>query len=156
MMLTELAHFDNEGWAILADIIDSKDGIIYKFYTLQFFSGKPRTFYLPKKGSSINPPEKCDLRFVESDEDFNKRFSKGDNAFFFENGKVRYGKITGIHLDTCNIVIDKFYTVKLFTILDYEHNFEQIKNTNAAICKHCRALTTSSIVYEIGKSAKIG
>lgn len=141
MMLTELAHFNDEGWGILADVIDSDDGFVYKFYSVEFFNGKPRKFYTPKKNIGPNPPDKCQLRYFEKEDISN--LSKGDNVFYMIGAKVDYGKITSINFDTWNAVIDHKITVKIFTILVFEHNFEQIENTDAYICSHCRALHTS-------------
>ena len=146
MMLTELAHFDDEGWCIFAEALDvSPDDIgrgrVYKFYTLEFFDGKPRVFITPKRDAGVVPPDKCDLRYMEI-EDITT-LERGDNIFYFENSKVNYGKVTSINAVTGNAVIDNYKTIKLFTALAYEHNFEEIQGTNAEICKHCKALHTT-------------
>ena len=92
MMITELAHFEDEGWCIFAEALDvSPDDIgkgrVYKFYTLEFFDGKPRVFITPKRDAGVVPPDKCDLRYMEV-EDITS-IERGDNIFYFENSRVK-------------------------------------------------------------------
>jgi hypothetical protein len=152
MQLLDLVHFTDFGWCILAEVIETDAGIAYQFFTLEFFNGKPREFSIrkPEKEFGTQPPDKCKVRY-SNERDF-KNINNGEMIFYFVNdfyitgkwahGKIRFGRITDIDRAAENIVIDNLLTVKPFNLLAYEHNFEEIKDTAAFICEHCRALKT--------------
>ena len=71
-------------------------------------------------------------------------------VFYYENekrrtgrhgmGQVRYGKITLINHDTENIVLDKAETIKMCSVMVFEHNYQQVKDRDLFICRRCHAL----------------
>lgn len=149
MLLTDLLHFNEHGWCILSDILDGEDGLVYKFYTLRLFSNKPKFFFSPLKTAPISSSEKCDLRYSEIDD--YRTLKRGDLVFYFVNrqkiiggnrlaGFIEFGNITSINRDSGNIVIDNSLTIKAYSVLAYEHNFEQIQDSNASMCSYCNTL----------------
>ena len=151
MDIGELAHFDKEGWAILVDIIRDDIGTTYQFYTLKFYGNEPRAFFVPVPSfQHVKTSEKCDVRYSEIDDIETLR--RGNNIFYFRNAarrkgamrlcRIEFGTITSINLITRNIVLDNTVTIKMDHVIFYEHNFEQIENTESEVCTYCRALHT--------------
>lgn len=149
MYLTELVHFDEESWAILADIQDIDSIRRFKFFTLEFHGSKPRTFF-------TTPFENihetlCSVRY-EMELDINK-LQEGDNVFYFVNnkkftgkyecGEVRHGRITSLNERTGNIIIDHELTLKLVSVMKFNHNYEQVNETDAWICERCQMIHTA-------------
>lgn len=147
--LSDLYHFDHSGWCILADISEPIEGISeLEFMTLETESGLPRVFFARKDGLSRSE-QACSVRYDESD----GMVKPGDSVFYFVNqkdiagnqyqcGRVRFGKVTSINQGTGNVVIDHEITIKLLSVMQFEHNFEEIEGTDCYICDKCRAIHT--------------
>jgi len=153
MYLTQLVHFDSEGWCLLASTQDEVDQLSkYEWLTLAQHDGLPRVFTT----ASINGKKAetaCQLRFEEIDNEV--EYQQGDKVYFMLKNtepkkrgvtrsryKVHFGTITSINHLTGNLVIDHNVTLKLASALKFKHNMEKLAGTDAYVCDRCRALHT--------------
>lgn len=150
MYLTSLVHFEEEGWAILANVVERDRLMEYEFMTLSKYNDKPRVFYTPTNSVNKKARDICQVKYEEVENQ--SPLCRGNTVYYFINnrqfsgkrgvGKVRHGKITSINHETGNVVIDNAITVKLLSVMTFEHNFQEIEGTDAFICDKCRSLLT--------------
>lgn len=152
MHLSQLVHIEGEGWLILSDITNRD----YVFLSVNRYKNAHRTVRIKRNEFPHKESKTCDVRHTELS-DINELFV-GKEVFFFgsirdivvQDGarlkelarKVNFGKITKIDFKNRTAEIDGDITVRLFTIIAHDHNFEQLINTNAKICGICQAIYT--------------
>ena len=116
--LMELYHFDNEGWCILADIEDIEGVKEYKFYTLQFYAGHPRSFSVNTLDADKLASTDCKLRYRER-VDY-EGFRKGDEVFCFKNCHVSYGTIDRVNKKEREVIFTNGKKANIYTLLAHE------------------------------------
>ena len=151
MLLTDLVHINEEGWAILSEVLDMSlpdsesvsylPVVGYRFLSLQSYDGHPRVFTMPAGALNDNAHKgHCDARFYEDDDSYD--CIVGDTVFYLapRSSVVQYGKVTQINKRSKIIVVNGLM-LNDHNVITFSHNFEQL-TPSAKLCKTCKAIAT--------------